>query len=268
MRSGRRWTSTLCAALAVAGCATAEMRVSSASVASRRLVALPSEGTVFDYDLGGNKTKNPGETVTARKNFDDAVNYRLRQHGGRAFEGAAIDGLPHAGAFRLWIVGTLKEIRAEHLGRTHETHETVGDWKFSNSLGAWRAVLDADFILVSFFTDARNPPYISPAVLVVGVLAVGGEAAIRALRTDGPDTIACVVHLETSRIVWCNFESMKEDLTLRAGAQTDVDSLLDEMLVAGDGAPVEPPPTGPLTAQAAAADPGPVPRKHPELHIP
>jgi hypothetical protein len=256
-------------ALAVAGCATAEMRVASVSVASRRLAALPSEGTVSDYDLAGNKTNSPGETVTAKKNFDDAVNYRLRRHGGRAFEGATIDGLPHAYAFHLWIVSTLKEIRAEHLGRTHETDETPGDWRFSNSLRAWRAVLDADFILVSLFTDARKPPYISPAILVGGALAVGVEIAFRASRMDGPDTIACVVHLETSRIVWCKFESMKEDLTLRAGAQTDVDSLLDEMLVAGDGAPIELPPTGPLTGQVAAADPGPVPPRKPTgLHAP
>jgi hypothetical protein len=29
------------------------------------------------------------------------MNYRLRQHGDRAFQAAAIDGLPHASAFHL-----------------------------------------------------------------------------------------------------------------------------------------------------------------------
>jgi len=85
-------------------------------------------------------------------------------------------------------------------------------------------------------------------------MVMGGPLAV-------PDAIVCVVHLETARIVWCNFKGTKEDLTLRAGAQADVDSLLEEMLVAGDGAPIDPPPANPalLVRATPLDDPGPAP---------
>jgi len=261
----------LWALLVAAGCATQEVRVDYVPVVSRRVAALPAEGAVLDYDLlGGSPTPNPTDTVTAKKYLDDAINYRLRQHQGRAFDAAAIDGLPHAYPFHIWVKASLNEIRDWSLGRAKETHETVADWKFSSSLGAWRTALDADFILVSLFNYGRNPPYVSPAFLVGGVPALATEVAIRTARTD-TDVIACVVHLETSRVVWCNVKCMKGDVTLREGAQTDVDALLEEMLRAGDGAPAEPPPTGTLTARATPApDPGPVPphRPDPKLHRP
>ena len=250
--TGRRWTWTLWATLAVAGCTTPEMRVASVSVASRRIAALPTEGVVFDYDFQGHKTVSSTDTVIAKKNFDDAINYRLRQHGGRAFRAAAIGDLPHATPFHLWFVSSLKEIRDERLGRAHDTHETVGDWKFSSSLGSWRAVLDADYVLVSQFIDGRN--------------TIGRElmAHLVAGPVTIPDAIACLVHLETARVVWCSYQNtmtkMKSDLTFRADAQAQVDSLLGEMLLAGDVAPVEPPPIGsPSTRATPAEDPGPPP---------
>jgi hypothetical protein len=246
---GLRWTCMLWAILAVAGCATPEMRVASVSVASRRVAALPSEGVVFDYDFQGRKIINSSDTLIARRNFDDAINDLLRQHGGRAFPAAALGGLPHAFPFHLWFVSSLKEIRDERLGRAHETHETVGDWKFSSSLGSWRAVLDADYILVSQFIDGRNTTGRELAAHLLG-----GPVTV-------PDAIACLVHLETARIVWCNYQNTTtSDLTVRADAEAQVDSLLGEMLMAGDMAPVEPPPIGSAsTRPTPAEDPGPPP---------
>jgi len=260
--TGLRWTCILWAALAVAGCATPEMRVASVSVASRRIAALPSEGVVFDYDFQGRKIIDSSGTVIARRNFDDAINYLLQQHGRRAFSTAALGGLPHAYPFHLWFVSSLKEIRDERLGRAHETHETVGDWRFSSSLGSWRAVLDADYILVSQFIDGRN---------TIGreltAHLVGGPVTV-------PDAIACLVHLETARIVWCNYQkTTTSDLAVRADADAQVDSLLGEMLLAGDMAPVEPPPIGSASTRATPAEapvPPPLPTTNPDpkLHAP
>ena len=97
------------------------------------------------------------------------------------------------------------------------------------------------------------------------MVALGGG------RVAARRAIVCVVHLETARIVWCNFNTMGSALMHRAGAQAEIDSLLDEMLVSGDAAPVEPPPAGPSPDRATPAeDPGPllpVPGEH-KLHAP
>jgi hypothetical protein len=137
----------------------------------------------------------------------------------------------------------------------------VGDWRFSSSLGAWRAVLDADFILVSQFIDGRNTTG-RELMAFVG----GGPIAV-------PDAIACIVQLDTARIVWCNLKDtrkeMESDLTLRADAQSQVDSLLDEMLLAGDAAPIEPPPTGGPSVKATPdGDPGPPVAIHADAKLP
>jgi hypothetical protein len=247
----RRWSWALWAILGAAGCATPELHVESVTVASRRLVALPAEATVYDFDFYNRRTPNEADTAAAKKNLDDSFNYRLRQHGTRAFREDALDSLAHSRVFRGWVVDSLTEILAERLGRGHLKHETVGDWTFASSLGAWRSALDADFVLVSLFVDGRNTPGRMAAVTFVG----GWYA--------DPHAIACVVELQRARIVWCNLRGIRKDLLLRGGAQAEVDALLDEMLLAGDAAAVQPPPTGPapLVRATPADDPGPPPKQ-------
>jgi hypothetical protein len=278
---GRRlsWTRLFGVILVGSGCATSGTPATSGPIVSRRLAALPADGVVGDCQSDAPHAPmivNPRATVIAEKTFDDSVNYRVSQHGGRAFRAAAIDGLPHAYPFHLWVHSTLREIMR---------YGSASDLKFSSSLGAWRTVLDADFILVSLFSDnhsslglgcGETPAYLGGGL--VGELVVQLASLPLEKRESGASAnwslpqgeIACVIHLETSRIVWCKGRRLNDDLSVRFAVQTGVDSLLNEMLVAGDGAPLEPPPAGPPLARATPVeDPGPaVDNNKPKLHAP
>jgi hypothetical protein len=239
---------------------------------------------------------DPIDTDTAKRNFDDSVDYRLRQHGGRTFRDAAVDGLPHAYPFHLWVHSSLTELMLRGFPRLNEGYAFAGGWTFSSSLDAWRAVLDADFIVVSLFNDGHDPnPLWGCRASSRGVVGGGTGGAVVALIASlaslplekrsqvsmsslplPPGAIACVIHLQTSRIVWCKTTLLNDDLMLRASAQGKVDTLLDELLESGDGAPSEPPPAGPpmiliraTPVEAAEPPPPPAPDPNkPNLHAP
>ncbi|HLK93395.1 MAG TPA: hypothetical protein VKZ18_26115 [Polyangia bacterium] len=223
----------LAAALAAAGCGgTPLMYLPGTTVASRRLAAFPSDGIYWTFYADGKMKVAREGSVTARANVDESIAYRVQQHGGQVFRAPALENLPYAPAFHEWAFDSLVEIMDERRGRAHRKHGSVGDWVFRTSLARWRTELNADYVLVSAFSDGHNTPQRQ-----IGLVFGGG---LRALRP----AITCAVQLQTGRIVWCNFfqDFQGGDLLGRAGAQELADGLLEPMLRAGDGAPLEPPP--------------------------
>lgn len=229
---GGRGLLALTLAVGLAGCiSTTVMKYPGVEVASRRLAAFPSEGIVWSWDFYGKRTADEKGGIETRKNLDDSINYRLRRHGGRSFDAASIDGLEHARAFRSWAVDTLTALIAQRFSDAEKPHLDVGDFRFPESLESWREPLDADFVLVTFFLDGHDTQGRAIAVAIAG----GYRAARRA--------ISCAVHLQSGRVVWCNFDvAMKGDLKQRWGAQQEVDLLLGEMLSEGETVASEPPP--------------------------
>ena len=233
----------------LAGCViTPQMQYPGTRVVSRRVAVLPSEGMMWIYDFYGDRTLDRAGSLEAKKNIDDSLTYRVRRYGGRSFGAASIEGLDDARAFRSWAVDTLTEVMGERLAVPGQRHESVGDFRFSKGLGSWRAPLDADFVLVTLFIDGHDTAGRSLAVAVGG----GYRAARRA--------IACAVHLQSGRLVWCKLDSsVGGDLLLRRGAQEEVDLLLGEMLNEGQTAPSEPPPAHATSARIVPADDVPPP---------
>ena len=158
------------------------------------------------------------EEVAAVRNVDNSIEQRLRPHGGRSVTAEALNGLPYASLFHDWTTKTLKQIMMERLGRAEATHQSVAEWRYNQSLTAWREELEADFVLVSMYMDGRNTAGRSIAVAFAG----GSFAARRA--------IACVVRMEDGRVVWCNFTDFYRALDSPGGAEILVHSLLGELL--------------------------------------
>jgi hypothetical protein len=242
--NGNRWPILVGIAFLVSGCVTTwTLQYPGTQVVSRRLAAFPSEGIVWHWDFYGNRTADEKSALETRQALDEAINYRLRRHGGHSFGADAIAGLEHAQEFRSWSVDTLVQIHTEHFSDAEGTHDNVGDFRFSKSLESWRAPLDADFVLITFFLDGHDTKGRAIAVAVSG----GYHAARRA--------ISCAVHLHSGRVVWGNLEDkIKGDLRSRWGAQQEVDLLLGDMLSRGEAAASEPPPASSTIARLPPAD--------------
>jgi len=240
--------------LVATGCINGpEMQYPETQVASRRLAALPTEALAWTYDFYGTRTLDQKRSLEIKRNIDDSITYRVRRRGGRSFTAASIEELPHAQAFRGWAVDTLTEIVNERVTYSNAKHESVGDWRFPHRLSSWRSRLDADFVLITLFLDGHNTAGRAVAVAVGG----GSMAARRA--------IGRVVHLQSSRVVWCNLDDMTQELDQRFGAQEEVDRLLDEMLSQGEKAPLEAPPARSSAARIAPAADVPPPPPPPPL---
>lgn len=251
---GRAWLRTLgVSALALAGCATPAMQYPGIEVVPQRLAAFPSDGVEWTYDFSGTRMVDREGSVTAQKNVDDSINYRLRRRGGHSFRADALDRVEQGRAFYGWVIDAMSEIMAERLGLSKQRHTTVGDWRFSGGLESWRGPLDADFVLVSMFIDGHNTPGRALAVSLAG----GWRAAQRA--------IFCVVHLESGRIVWCNFDgAINRDLRMRAQAQEEVDWELEKTLLVRAAAPTaRPPRAAGVTSIAPIGDSPPPPATGP-----
>jgi hypothetical protein len=236
--SSRRAAVGIAAALAAVGCATPAMRDPTVKVVSRRLVAAPTDGVVWQWDASDKATVSADGTVTAMRNVDDSINYRLRETGGRAFDRASFDAFKWAAPFREWSERTLSEIMAERLGHAKVKHDSVSAWRYGPALAEWRDRWAADFMLISMFVDGRNT-----AGRTLLVTMGGGYLAVQR-------AIACAVQLADGRVVWCNMVTFASDLQQRDGAQVLADQLLLEVLADQSGAGLMGP--GP----AAATQPG------------
>lgn len=200
-------------------------------------MAFPTDGIFWNWDFYDEATVDLKKSSTARKNLDVSVHYRVQRHGGHFVRVESLEGLGNASAFHNWSFAAMGEIMAERMGHSRQTHRTVGDWRFRASLAGWRTFLDADFVLVSRFLDGHNS-----AGRALAVNFAGGQLAARRV-------IFCAVHLQSGRIVWCKFDhNFTGNLMTRGGAQLAVDSMLQELLLAGETTPIESPPVEPATA--------------------
>jgi hypothetical protein len=200
------------------GCATPAMRAPGVQVVPGRLVALPTDGVVWEMDFEGKRTLSKDKSDAAVENFDDSIAYRLSLHGGRSVASETFETWPWATPFRDWSARMMSEIMTERLGRARVQHESVADWRYGRALATWRERLAADYLLVSMFLDGRNTVGRSIAVGFAG----GYLAARRAM--------ACVVRMEDGRVVWCNLIEFNARLEQRNGAQAVANSLLGDLL--------------------------------------
>jgi hypothetical protein len=216
VRRGRHELSILTLIVAGTGCATLPaMSDPSVQIVPGRLAAFPSYGGSFLLGFAG-PTFQGDQSVDARKNVDDAINYRLARSGGHSFLPGTVAALEHATEFFHWSHRMLSDVTLERVGsreREHR-HRSVADWRFPRNLASWRTTLSADFVLVSMFYEGTD---------TVARAAMPGFAGGKAARR----AISCVVQLDDGRVVWCQLvERFYSDLGSRAGAQELVDKLL------------------------------------------
>ena len=219
-----------------------ELRDPQARIAAKRLAALPTQGRIFLVGPKADRDADQELDETVRQNVDDSINYRLHEHGGRAFAGAATAQLEHFAEFHHWSWGAMHDIMAERLGDVPAAHKSVTEWRFPRDVRSWRPVLNSDFVLVSFILYVYRPPEIhfrTPAMAVGEMMAQSNDPPdSMSLTGGGSRVIACVVALDGGRIVWCNFiPNNSVRMQERPAAQSAVDVLLKDMLKLADGVP-------------------------------
>jgi len=242
MRSAATIAMTVMATLGLACASGPQLRDPQARIAAKRLAALPTQGRIFlvGPKAGRDTVQELDETV--RQNVDDSINYRLHEHGGRAFAGAATAQLEHFAEFYHWSWGAMHDIMAERLGDVPAAHESVTEWRFPRDLRSWRPVLNSDFVLVSFILYVYRPPEIhfrTPASAFGELMEQSKDPPdSTSLTGGGSRAIACVVALDGGRIVWCNFiPNNNVKMQERPAAQSAVDLLLTDMLKLADAVP-------------------------------
>ncbi len=129
----------------------------------------------------------------------------------------------------------MNEIMAERVGDEPANHRSVADWKFSPDITSWRSVLNADFVLVSFVLYAYAYAYTDTVGRAVDVERMMTPDSL-SLSGAGSRAIACIVALDSGRMVWCNFiPNNSVRMEQRPAAQSAVDVLLGDMLKIADG---------------------------------
>jgi hypothetical protein len=205
------------AVLATLGLACAHgpsLRDPQAAITPARLAGLPTQVNVFIWLKGGARGYDEELSSAVRENVDDSFNYALKQRGGRAFASAGTSRLDHYAEFYRWTGRAMKEILAESTGDSPGAHRSVTEWRYTGDLAAWQPVLNADFVLVSFFHYSKR-----------GRGSVAADAA--GLTGSGSRAIACVVALQNGRVVWCNYiPNNSVAMEERGPAQSAVDYLL------------------------------------------
>ena len=205
-----------------------ELRDPRVRIAAARLAALPAQGQIFVVGPRGRKISDQELSGAVLGNVNDSINYRLQQHGGRSFGSAATARLERFTEFYHWSWDAMNEIMAERLGNEPAIHRSVVDWRFPHDITSWRHVLDAEFVLVSFFFYADPGQGLhGPAVDLERSMAPDALS----LTGAGSRAIACVVALESGHMVWCNFiPNNSVVMQERPAAQSAVDVLLGDML--------------------------------------
>ena len=232
----------LLAPLALACATRPELRDPQWRIAAKRLAALPTQGRIFVVGPKAGSDADEELSSTVRQNVDDSINYRVHQHGGRAFGSAATAQLEHFTDFYHWSWGAMHEIMAERLGNVPAAHESVSEWRFPRDLRSWRTVLNSDFVIVSFILYVYRPPEIhfrTPAMAFGELMEQSKDPPdSMSLTGGGSRAIACVVELDRGHIVWCNFiPNNSVNMQERPAAQAAVDLLLVDMLKLADSTP-------------------------------
>lgn len=183
-------------------------------IAPARVAGLPTQVNVFVWLKGGVRGYDDDVTGDVQQNVDDSFNYALRQRGGRTFASAGTSRLVHYADFYRWSGLALKQILAELVGDYAAAHHSVTEWRYPGDLTAWRPVLNADFVLVSFFHYGKR---------VEGSMVADAAG----LTGAGSRAIACVVALQSGRVVWCNYiPNNSVAMEERGRAQSAVDYLI------------------------------------------
>jgi hypothetical protein len=182
--------------LAGAGCTPAfQLRVPSAPRDCKRIAVGPAVVSVFEFDANGGLKQRADWTYDASRNVDAAVGARVTRSGGRTF---VAPDVAHTDVtsddFRHWSSTALQEIAGRITGTKPSAHQSVGDWRYPQSLTTWRAALASDAALTVLFVDAYE----------AAAPAGPGSADAGASRYDAAQTgIACLVDLGDSRVVAC-----------------------------------------------------------------
>jgi hypothetical protein len=212
------------AAFAALGCTLRDTRTRGANdVVATRLVGLPSVGTTYVLDVTGNLQPMVDESLASRGFVDTSVNYRLAQSGSRFFGGKTLDLLERYPAFRDWSTTNLREVLLELLSRRKAQNRgqmrqmgALDKRRFAGGLASWRRVLDADFVLLTRFSEAYD---------------VEGRKLRPSTDTGVNWAIACILRLEDGALLWCYPKhTTRAVLSNRSGAQKAVDALLSPML--------------------------------------
>ena len=213
---------TAAAVWTTAGCAPGfSLRVPDAPPDCRRLAAGPTVVSVFEFDGNGGLKQRADWTYDAGRNVDAAVGSRVARGGGRTF---VAPDVAHTDVtsddFRHWTSTALQEIAGKIAGTKPSAHQSVGDWRFPQSLTTWRAALGMDFALAVVFVDAYE------------AAAPGASSSeSTSSRYDAAQTgIACLVAFADSRIVACGTAPRRfGDLRAAGLARAAVDDIVDKL---------------------------------------
>ena len=203
------------AVLLCAGCGPGfALRAPGAPKECGRIAAGPAVVSVFEFDANGGLKKRDDWMYDAARNVDAAVAARVKRTGGRTFVAPDVAHTDVAADdFRHWTSATLQEIA----GTKSSPHQSVGDWRFEQSLTTWRAALGADFALALLFVDAYEPAAASNA-----------SSTSTTSRYDAAQTgMACLVDLNDSRVVACGTSPRRfGDLRTAESARDAVDDVV------------------------------------------
>jgi hypothetical protein len=220
VRPRKPLTAFACTVVAVAGCTPAfSLRVPDAPADCKGLAAGPAVVAVFEFDGNGGLKQRQDWTYDAGRNVDAAVGARVGRNGGRTF---VAPDVAHTDVtsddFRHWTSSALQEIAGKVAGTKTSAHQSVGDWRFPQSLTTWRAALGTDFALAVVFVDAYEP-------------AGAASPDAGTSRYDAAQTgIACLVAFADSRIVACATAPRRfGDLRAADSARAAVDDVVDKL---------------------------------------
>jgi hypothetical protein len=206
------------------GCSPAfQLRVPDAPKTCRQIAAGPAVVSVFEFDANGGLEQRADWTYDAAANVDGAVAARVKRAGGRTFVAADVAHTDvTSDDFRHWTSAALQEIAAKIAGTKASPHQSVGEWRYPQSLTTWRAALGTSAALTVFFVDAYEPT--PPG----GSGASTGDASS---RYDAAQTgIACLVNLDDGRIVACGTPTRRfGDLRTADAARGAVDDVVDRL---------------------------------------
>jgi len=208
-------------ALAWAGACTSGlvMRAPDAPANPRQLAVM--EANVEISVLSDNRLQPRDDwSRAAQANIDLAVRARARANGARLVDEHAFDEGEYTRFYR-WAYRSLAQIAARVEGRAWRDVKSVTQWRYDRSLESWPTTLGgAESVLLVWFRDAH-----AGADQVISNLLSPVQVHARQVG------VACVLNMESRRIVWCEHQSKAfGDLRTPGSAKDAVDHLVAKFL--------------------------------------
>lgn len=229
-RNAHAWL--LAALLLAAGCTPAfQRRALALTVQPGRIAGLPVFAEGSELDSGNNRKPLDAWTQAMAAPLNAELARWVVGSRGHMFPETDTMMVPMTyRKFRRWTARSLIEIAETKAGHGDETgRHAVDEWQFDQDLAQVRQMLGADFALVTLFHDTRQ---------------TGGRVFTRAFSGGLTGALAnqhariywfqvgaaCLVDLNTGRMVWCNTKSDAwPDLSVPANAKTAVAQLLTDL---------------------------------------